>query len=154
MKKLCFLLLASALFYACGEKTNEDRAKESIERYLKESMNDWDSYEFVDMEYLDSLYNVNGEKISDIKFDINYRLDSINYAIFINSLSEIGAKEEAKVYKDKLDSLIRTKHDKKFIGWETNFTFRGNNKFGAKVINTLKVQLDKDFFIDNVESVE
>lgn len=50
MKKLCFLLLASALFYACGEKTNEDRAKESIERYLKESMNDWDSYEFVDME--------------------------------------------------------------------------------------------------------
>lgn len=154
MKKLCFLLLASALFYACGEKTNEDKAKESIERYLKESMNDWDSYEFVDMGYLDSLYNVNGEKISEIEFEVNYRLDTMSYAIMMNSLSEIGAKEEAEVYKDKLDSLIRTQYDKEFIGWETNFTFRGSNKFGAKVINTLKVQLDKNFFIDNVESVE
>ena len=147
-------MFASPLLYACGERTNEDKAKESIESYLKESMNDWDSYEFVDMGYLDSLYNVNGEKISEIEFEVNYRLDTMSYADMMNSLSEIGAKEEAEVYKDKLDSLIRTKYDKEFIGWETNFTFRGSNKFGAKVINTLKVQLDKDFFIDNVESVE
>lgn len=154
MKKICILLLASILFYACGEKTNEDRAKESIERYLKESMNDWDSYEFVDMEYLDSLFNINGEKISEIEFEVNYRLDTMNYASMMNSLSEIGAKEEAEVYKDKLDSLIRTKYNKEFVGWETDFTFRGNNKLGAKVINTLRVQLDKYFFIDNVEYIE
>lgn len=154
MKKICILLLASILFYACGEKTNEDRAKESIERYLKESMNDWDSYEFVDMEYLDSLFNINGEKISEIEFEVNYRLDTMRYASMMNSLSEIGAKEEAEVYKDKLDSLIRTKYNKEFVGWETDFTFRGNNKLGAKVINTLRVQLDKYFFIDNVEYIE
>lgn len=154
MKKICILLLASILFYACGEKTNEDRAKESIERYLKESMNDWDSYEFVDMEYLDSLFNINGEKISEIEFEVNYRLDTMSYASMMNSLSEIGAKEEAEVYKDKLDSLIRTKYNKEFVGWETDFTFRGNNKLGSKVINTLRVQLDKYFFIDNVEYIE
>lgn len=154
MKKICILLLASILFYACGEKTNEDRAKESIERYLKESMNDWDSYEFVDMEYLDSLFNINGEKISEIEFEVNYRLDTMSYASMMNSLSEIGAKEEAEVYKDKLDSLIRTKYNKEFVGWETDFTFRGNNKLGVKVINTLRVQLDKYFFIDNVEYLE
>lgn len=154
MKKICILLLASILFYACGEKTNEDRAKESIERYLKESMNDWDSYEFVDMEYLDSLFNINGEKISEIEFEVNYRLDTMRYASMMNSLSEIGAKEEAEVYKDKLDSLIRTKYNKEFVGWETDFTFRGNNKLGSKVINTLRVQLDKYFFIDNVEYIE
>lgn len=154
MKKICFLLLASALFYACGEKTNEDRAKESIERYLKESMNDWDSYEFVDMGYLDSVFIVNDKKMSNIDFRFRYRQDSLVNAMNLEMAVDKNDQEEVAYYKNIIDSLVTNKYNKKFIGWETRFTFRGNNKLGAKVINTLRVQLDKDFFIDNIEPVE
>ncbi|WP_289089557.1 hypothetical protein [uncultured Bacteroides sp.] len=154
MKKICLLLLASALFYACGEKTNEDKAKESIERYLKESMNDWDSYEFVDIRHLDSVFLVNDKKMSNIDFRFRYRQDSLVNAMDLEMAVDKNDQEEVAYYKNIIDSLVTNKYNKEFIGWETRFTFRGTNKFGAKVINTLKVQLDKDFFIDNVESVE
>ncbi|CCZ88049.1 excisionase homolog protein [Phocaeicola plebeius CAG:211] len=154
MKKIFLIIISTTLLYSCSEKTNEEKVRESIEKYLKESMNDWDSYEFVDMGYVDSLFNVNGEKISNINFKTNYRLDSVDCAISIEHYSEAGDKEQVEIYKNRLDSLIRTKNEKEFIGWETNFTFRGNNKLGAKVINTIKVQLNKNFFIDNVESSE
>lgn len=152
MKKICFLLLASALFYACGEKTNEDRAKESIERYLKESMNDWDSYEFVDMGYLDSVFIVNDKKISNTHFKLRYRQDSIMNVVERQMALENNDQEKAAYCKSIIDSLVRTKYDKEFVGWETKFTFRGNNKLGAKVINTLRVELDKIFLINNIET--
>jgi hypothetical protein len=153
MKKIYFLL-ALALFYACAEKTKEDKAKESIEKYLKVSMNDWDSYEFVDIGYLDSVFLVNNKKISNIDFSYQYRQDSLMNAIELEMALEKNDQEEVAYYKNILDSLVTNKFNKEFIGWETNFTFRGNNKLGAKVINTIKVQLDKNFIIDNVESSE
>lgn len=154
MKKICFLLLASVLLYACGEKTNEDKARERIEKHLKESMNDWDSYEFVDMRYLDSVFLVNNERISNIHFKLRYRQDSLMNAIELKMANEKGDFETASKCQNIIDSLVRTKYNKEFVGWETDFTFRGNNKLGAKVINTLRVQLDKYFFIDNVEYIE
>lgn len=154
MKKIYFLLLALALFYACAEKTNEDKAKESIEKYLKEAMNDWDSYEFVDIGYLDSVFLVNNKKMSNLDFSYRYRQDSLMNAMELEMALEKNDQEKVAYYKNIIDSLVTNKFNKEFIGWETNFTFRGNNKLGAKVINTIKVQLDKNFIIYNVDSAE
>ena len=48
MKKIILLVCVITALCSCG-KSNEDKARELIEAKLKTTMNDWDSYEFVEM---------------------------------------------------------------------------------------------------------
>lgn len=59
MKNLALLLFTILLLaFASCTQTNEDKARSLIEDQLKKTMNDWNSYEFVEMTPLDSSFSV------------------------------------------------------------------------------------------------
>lgn len=141
------------------ENTVENKAKSIIEDKLKKNMNDWDSYEFVEMSKLDSTYTSFSHtdtykllrnkktaienKISDFKINSDYPLvygrkrckamkDSIG--ILENNLNVIS---DSISY---LDSSFKKEHD----GWVCVFTYRGKNGFGAMTIGKTRFFLNKD----------
>ena len=57
MKKIILLVCAITALCSCG-KSNEDKARELIEAKLKTTMNDWNSYEFVEMSKVDSVFTL------------------------------------------------------------------------------------------------
>ena len=62
MKKIILLVCAITALCSCG-KSNEDKARELIEAKLKTTMNDWNSYEFVEMSKVDSVFTLFMKKL-------------------------------------------------------------------------------------------
>lgn len=155
MKKLVLLAITSLFMYSCGE-SNEDKARKLIEEKLQTTMNDWSSYEFVEMTPLDSVFT----KFEDSEYMKEHRrkmLTAMNNTGNIKSKLKSCKKSEESILQDSLayyknieDSLMNVFNSKKesfkgdFIGYETKFSFRGNNKLGAKVLSNINVVFDKE----------
>ena len=78
MKKIILLVCVITALCSCG-KSNEDKARELIEAKLKTTMNDWDSYEFVEMSKVDSTFTffMDTEEAKTIKDQIAETKDQI-----------------------------------------------------------------------------
>ena len=155
MKKIVLFIFATITLTSCS-KSNEDKAKELIETELQTSMKDWSSYEFVEMSSLDSVFT----KFKDSEYAQEHKKKMLSLMVASGDikakLKECNKSEEALLndslsyYQSKEDSLMNVYKQKEnefkgdFIGYETNFTFRGNNSLGAKVINNVKITFDKD----------
>lgn len=155
MKKLALLAIIALFISSCGQ-SNEDKARKLIEEKLQTTMNDWSSYEFVEMTTLDSAFT----KFEDSEYMKEHRskmLTAMTNTGNIKSRLKSCKESEEKVLQDSLsyyqsieDSLMNVFNTKKdsfkgdFIGYETTFSFRGNNKLGAKVLTNIRVTFDKD----------
>lgn len=157
MKKVLFAVSVLALC-SCG-KSNEDKAKELIEANLKTSMKDWSSYEFVEMSKLDSTfttylstpeYDSLSKSISDLE------TKKMNLEIH-SDYPELYGKTRCKEMTDSIpvvEKLIsdaknkietgKKRFKREFNGWNTLFTYRGNNSFGAKIIGKTRFFFDKE----------
>tara|TARA_B110000879_G_scaffold2404_1_gene3320 strand:- start:665 stop:1279 length:615 start_codon:yes stop_codon:yes gene_type:complete len=157
-----FTLIALGLISCESEKklTRQDMVKNSVEEYLKSKMNDPASYEFVDLKLIDSvsyLDNVN-YRIEDFEGDIKYEMNMIAaIAPYEKELPKIWEEskkaqtEELKTEIERSEKIISEIERLKLeLGEKVNdiasytylYSFRGNNKMGAKVLNEYILQTD------------
>ncbi len=163
-----FVFIAIGLS-SCSENqpTQDDIVKKNAEEYVKEKMNDPNSYEFVKLELMDSItFSENIEYRKDyFSRDMEYDLSSLErqegYKTEIPSMynEKDVEKLKAKIEKSerilsKIDSLATLLGDRKkeVASYTYIFSFRGNNALGAKTLNEYVVQTDPapDFKIINM----
>lgn len=125
MKKFkMMLVLLIILFTACSES---DPVRESIEKGLMENLNDVDSYEFISLKEVNT---ITAKEVLDFHSDFSYL-------------------ENGEELEKKLKGCVENKNidfKKKVVSvYELNF--RGNNKLGNKVKNTIYFHLDNDLNI-------
>lgn len=151
---LSILLL---IFSSCSEKklSQKEMVKKNAEQYLKQRLDDPESYEFVELKFRDSvLFKDNIEREikyqkSNLDFDKNQLKKQKEYKAEGFSLFN---EEEYKEYKNKVEKgkriIQRIDSVKNELGEEANnvaaysyfFKFRANNKLGAKTLHTYVVQ--------------
>lgn len=163
MKKIIFTSTIVALLFSCSEKqkSQDEIVKQNAEEYLKPLLNDPESYEFADLKLIDSvLYKDN---IEYRKEDFNHNIDfekkllsiknnewaetqkalygKIDSTDIIESMMKI---EKHKIILSKIDSLEIALGERKndVASYTYTFSFRGNNKLGAKVLNQYIVQTE------------
>lgn len=136
MKHLICILFATLLFCSC-QKTNEDKAKDVIQQYLKENLNDWNSYESVKFSALDSAFtrSLESPEVCDAKnnFDFWNRM-SKEYAAY-------GAIDSMKYYLEEYKKAIAD-FNPEFMGYSMAHSFRANNETGNKTISEYKFYFD------------
>lgn len=152
-----FLICAIVALCSCG-KSNEEKARELIEAKLKTTMNDWNSYEFVEMSSVDTLYTLFMKSEEGIALDkelSQLRRKKVEYEVNAGYTSIYGERaivmqDSLPIIKSMIDSLQNLYYKKEdeykgdFDGFKTKFTFRGNNKMGSKVLNSSIYLFDKD----------
>jgi len=162
LKKLLYLLLLTPIVYltSCSEKvpTQDDIVKANAEEYLKPKLNDPKSYEFAEMELIDSvLYSDNiewranyfGKRLKSDKEDLErkegYKTGSLSFLYKQEEVDEINieiAKNEKILnaidsIKTSLGSTINEVASYTYI-----FSFRSNNALGGKVLNEYIIQTE------------
>lgn len=149
MKKIILLIFAVVTLCSC-EKSNEEKARGLIESQLKTSMNDWSSYEFVEMSEVDSVFTtfVDSDEGEDIRKQLSNLTSKIieyevgcNYPILHGKRAQI-MKDSIPILKQMEDALQNAYDTKEkeykgdFIGYKAQFKYRGNNKLGVKIISS------------------
>ena len=121
-------------------------------------MNDWNSYEFVEMSKVDSVFTLFmhseeakslDDQISKTKSKISeYSVDK-DFPLLYGARTKVMA-DSIPILEQIRDSLLNL-YDKKeeaykgeFNGYKTKFTFRGNNKLGGKILTSSMYLFNKD----------
>lgn len=147
--------------------TQDEIVKKNIEEYLKSKMNDPASYEFVKLELIDSVLFSNNIEYRKDYFNRNMESDQNSlerqerYKIEIPSMfnkkevADLKANiEKNRRILEKIDSIATQLGERthEVASYKYVFTFRGNNAFGAKILNEYIVQTDPspDFKIINM----
>ena len=162
MKKLFIVMTAAlmaSLFFSC-EKTQEQVLQEMIEAKLKENMNNPKSYEFVSMGSADSIMSKWTEELEAFLLEQSAKaLNSKNKRLYAQSdmkylyshKERIAFLDSVKINNNKIDSILniyKSKMDSyipKLKGYSIIFNFRGQNEFGATVLNSYKIIFYEDF---------
>jgi hypothetical protein len=168
MKKFLFIatIASMVLSFASCEKTKEEQLKDMIEARLDSTMNNPDSYEFVSMTPIDSVMSkweeeVDAEKIKllisiyDAEVDVlNAKADNRTFSYSKRiSFAEKGLKNIEKIDSLKDEYIKKSLEYVPFLtGFYTTFKFRGENAFGAIVLNAYKVTFNKE--LTEIKSME
>lgn len=154
--RILLLSLIALVAFSCSP---ESKARLLIEKNLKKTMNDWKSYEFIEMspvlENYTSFNDTKEEKnLYNKQKDIESRLIrlqmDVNHPTFISKKRYKEIIDSIPIYKQILEDIKKEYETKKknfkgkFIGYFTIFKFRGKNKFGGYVINEYIFYFDKD----------
>ena len=162
MQKLLMALFSVILISSCS-LSNEKKAQKLITQHLKETLNDWSSYESVKFGTLDTTFTTFDEDSSymyaSTQFESfieksNKALDDMkDYAGMTSVYYEnkfnffrITAQiylDSAEVYAPIVDS-IRTNFIPVFYGWSMTHSFRANNAMGNKIIGHFKYYFDPE----------
>jgi len=145
MKKIILLIFSLSLIISCTT-SKEDKAKTLIEQQLKTTMKDWSSYEFVEMTKLDSTKTHYGiteeyEKLNKEKSDLEMKQLEYSAKSMYDSIPDIESRLSA--IKEQMEEGKKN-FKREFDGWYTDYTFRGNNSLGAKIISKKRYRFDKD----------
>lgn len=161
MKKLLTLIAVLAMaasFFSC-EKTQGEILKEMIESRLDSTMNNPDSYEFVSMTPIDSVMSEWKDEKEAVLLELAITMNkSENKALYakvdakhtFSYQERLAFLEQIKKNNEKIDSLAVKYIDKRdsytphITGYYTMFKFRGQNEFGAIVLNEYKVTFNKE----------
>lgn len=161
MKKLFITMVAvimASLFFSC-EKTQEQILQEMIEARLDSTMHNPRSYEFVSMSPIDSIMSEFKDEKEAVLLELAISMNKAeNKALYAKADAKytfsyqerIGFLEQIKENNDKIDSLTAKYIDKRdsyvphITGYYSNFKFRGQNEFGAIVLNEYKVLFNKE----------
>jgi FtsZ-binding cell division protein ZapB len=163
MKKIILISTVFTILFSCSEKekSQDEIVKQYAEEYIKPLLNDAESYEFVELKLTDSvLYKNNIESAKEsFNHDIEFENKLLNMkdnewaetqkALFgkIDSTDIVKSLMKIENYKSillKIDSLEADLGDSKnnVASYTYTFSFRGNNKLGAKVLNQYYIQTD------------
>jgi len=158
-----FAFIAIGLL-SCSEKqlTQDEIVKNNAEEYLKSVMNNPESYEFVKIELIDSVLFSDNIRYRKTTFSSELKSDQL-YLELIEDPSMLKEKEvqeiKTKILENeriisKIDSLETLLGERKneVASYTYLFKFRGNNAFGAKVLNEYILQTNPapDFKIINM----
>ncbi|KIA98375.1 hypothetical protein OA93_09660 [Flavobacterium sp. KMS] len=130
MNKIILLLLILIVSISC-QKSKIENLQNEIESIIKPNLNDPSSYEFNSM-HLDS---------------VEYLTSKLEIQTILKDIRNLQ-KENNKISQEQISFLKRKIHfysslDKyKFKG---NFSFRGNNKFGAKILAEYIFEADSTY---------
>lgn len=144
---------------SCADKqpTRDEIIKKNAEEYVISKMNDPESYEFVKIELIDSVLFIDNIKYRKDYFtrDIDYDRSSLErqegYKTDLpsiyneNEVQDLIAKiEKNKKILFKIDSLETELGERKneVASYTYIISFRGNNAFGAKILNEYIIQTD------------
>lgn len=168
MRKSILIVVAVLSFISCEKKqSQEEIIRENISTYIKKDMNDPESFEFVDMEPLDTVTKevfydreIGLIKITtDGKDDMLKRLErnlktsqelasyGDEYNKYVDD-SQRALDEKKLEYLhlekqiDSLNKLKETVSEKDIEFFTTTVRVRGNNSFGAKILTSYLVRLD------------
>lgn len=122
MKKVKIILILSTIFFAsCSES---DPVRENIENALMENLNDVESYEFISLKEVNT---ITAKEVLDFHSDFSY-------------------KKNGEELEKKLKGCVENKNInfEKTVVTIYELNFRGNNKLGNKVKNTIYFHLDND----------
>jgi hypothetical protein len=159
---ISILTISILALSSCGESVKKevsqyDHVLQSVESQVKPKLNDPKSYEFVELVLVDSvLYSEN------VEYRVNYFMSSLEWAKGrVDDMSRY--KESESILYDSLElrrqSADIVKYDAILNGIDSiktqmgerlndvasytySFSFRGNNKMGALVLNTYLIQTD------------
>lgn len=155
--KFVITIFMVASFSSC-EKTQEQILQEMIEARLDSTMHNPQSYEFVSMSPIDSVMSkwdeeVDAEKIKLFISMYEAETDVLNAKADNTTLSynkRISLLERGLKNLEKVDSLKKEyisqglSYTPYLTGYYTLFKFRGQNKFGATILNEYKVIFNKE----------
>lgn len=159
MKKLLLFAAAILALLSSCEKTQQQILQEMIEARLDTTMNNPKSYEFVSMTPIDSVMSeFKDEKeatLIELAITMNKAENKALYAkadakYTFSYQERIGFLEQIGKNNEKIDSLTAKYIDKRdsyiphITGYYTIFKFRGQNEFGAIVLNEYKVTFNKE----------
>ena len=154
--KFVITTIMVASFASC-EKTQEQLLREMIETNIIENMNNPKSYEFVSISQADSIMSKweDEEDAQKIKIFISM-YEAENKALYAKADNpafsynkRISFVEKVGSNNKKIDSLgveyiaRKAEYVPHLTGYSIDFKFRGQNAFGAIVLNTYKVVLDE-----------
>ena len=110
----------------------EDQIERNFFSHIKDGLNDHDSYEFVSVEPLDTVYWSRAEE----KVIRNNVIAFGKNTAFYDSIQQVYTTRKEAGQIDRL---------------ETKITFRANNALGAKVVNSYQVSLNKALDVTDVQ---
>lgn len=169
MKKILALVLLACTIVSC-EKTQEDILREMIEKRLETTMHNPKSYEFVSMSPVDSIMSEFKDDKNAILIEMAIKAQNSERKIlwskvdakYVYSINErISFTKQIEEKNKKIDSLLvkysnmQDSYVPHLTGYYTIFNFRGQNKFGALVLNSYKVIFNKELTeISEMKEVE
>lgn len=157
--RILLLSLVAFIAFSCSSPTLEKKARMLIEEELKNKMNDWKSYEFIEMSRVFENYTSfdrteEAKELSNKKFFIERNISSleldkkyltnISKRRYQNIIDSLSFYEQMKQNVEKEYENKEKNFKGKFLGYYTRFKFRGKNKFGGYVINEYFFYFDKD----------
>jgi len=121
---LCAIL--AFLVIGCSP-SNEKKAQKLIAAELKQSLNDYSSYESVSYGTLDSVFN---SLLEDTVY-FSKKMDLERYQVLVPIEPKYQDSINAlKPYVDSVEQAFKPK----LVGWRMSHKFRSNNALGAKVL--------------------
>ncbi|MBN1989403.1 MAG: hypothetical protein JW783_08410 [Bacteroidales bacterium] len=159
-------MICGGILLSCTKKqTRDDLVRNNAEQYLKENMNDPESYEFVKLELIDSvLYKDNIEyrrqmfenrlenekKMLTFKEEVRLTSPSMYSDDEINRhKNEISKDERIIAAIDSIEISLGNKVNE-VASYTYIFSFRGKNELGAKTINVYYLQTTPDLNVKNL----
>ncbi|QXP61541.1 hypothetical protein [Olleya sp. HaHaR_3_96] len=164
---IAFVVLGMTSCQSEKEPTQQDIVKKNVEEYLKPKMNDPESYEFAELKLTDSILYSDNVKYRKEYFEKNLKYDKDDlerqerYKTEIPSMfseekvTELNSKiEKNEKILSEIDRLSTELGDKAndVASYTYYYSFRGNNKLGAKVLNEYILQTNPspDFKVVNL----
>lgn len=149
MNKVLFILLLPILLASCSSP--EKRAQKLIQKHLKETLHNWNSYESVKFSTLDSLFTIPSDDIKFIEMSALSKtyFDKINIYLEWDLNKQVEYLNKQKIYLDSAEyyqslcDSIAANFTPEFKGWTMDHSFRANNATGNKVIGHLRYSFDK-----------
>lgn len=163
MEKVIVSLGILTILISCN-KNPDNKVKENIEKYMADKMDDPKSYESVKTSILDSLFSPyeESEKALQLKSEDNdLYAKYIELGNKIDQTENISELDKIKIESNKIterrNQIIHEnlenslKFKGTFVGYKVNHIFRGKNKFGALILDSCSVVLDKNFEIKSIK---
>ncbi len=165
MRKLVLALLSISLIASCSP-TKEKKAQKLITQQLKETLNDWSTYESVKFGTLDSSFTTLGDDSMYLSTCLKYEFLKGKCIEVVKEMEEYSGMtseyyrdkcnlahttaqmylDSSMVYLTTMDSMINH-FIPSFNGWSMTHSFRANNGMGNKVIGHFKYYFDPEVTI-------
>jgi len=174
------IFLASILFSSCAkEPTTEEKVKTAIESKLLQSLHDPESYEFVSIGKIDTIYSKvhYGEMLEQYKELVNsmnnypekiekfmeqakefrnygnqYEPDAVKSEEMAQKLQK--TYDESKEGVEKYQNLYDSSKENEIKELTTIFKCRANNKLGAKILTDYNVTLTDSLTVKDIQAIE
>jgi hypothetical protein len=141
--KVLFFIVLTSLVASCSSPS--DKARTLIENDLKYSINDWLSYQFIEISKMDTTFstpfdNKNYAKMCTMK-------DSLENVKFMLENPNTKKTKELDTQIKRLNQQIGNfEHSfkKEPVGWSCYFIFTSNNKLGTRFTSKYKYSFNND----------